>query len=823
MSIKPICIALAIVMYFPVTYAQNVEFNAHILDADDRKNIDLSAFSREGYVAPGEYLLDILLNGHMIRERQVIHFVTIGHEKSTAACLDDAFIGAIGLKPEVIKKIRHYPASTCNDLRNSDIHVKYSADNQSLSISVPQAWLEYQDENWIPPAMWDNGINGFVFDYNLLANRFMPQQGVTNSNYSLYGTTGFNIGAWRLRSDYQYNLYESDNERHSSLTLPQTYLFRPFPGIRSRLTVGQSYLNSDIFDSFRFAGVSLVSDSRMLPPSLRGYAPQISGIARTHAQVTVSQNGRILWQSQVPAGPFVIPNLSETVRGNLDVTVREDNGNVQSWQVNTASVPFLARKGNILYKTAIGKPLYGTGNHTVEPFFSSGEMTWGAFNDTSLYGGFIVSDGNYRALALGVGENMGRLGAASFDVTQSTTQLRNQSQRTGYSYRFNYAKTFDQTGSTIAFAGYRFSDKNFISMNQYLDRENDYFDSPAEKQSYILTFNQSFQAVGLSLLFSASRHNYWNAVTNDNYTVSLNKAFNIGPFYGSTASLSLGSGHLLDQQKDNQIYLSLTLPFGTGSQFSYAMQNDSNGRMEQTATLYNHPSDKTSWNMSVGQQRESGGENSASLSGDYQRETPYGQGDISFSKVNQQYSTLGLSWYGSFTATRYGAAFHQNIAGTDPRLMIDTDNISGVPVDYGRGITNRFGIAVVPGGNSYERSDVTIDVTQLPADISVPDGVISKVLTEGAIGYKKIKATKGGQLIGTIRMMDGKYPPFGTMVKNHNGETLGMVGNNGFTYLSGLTDKDYNKLRISWTGGQCLLNIPKNANLQSGVLLLPCD
>lgn len=136
----------------------------------------------------------------------------------------------------------------------------------------------------------------------------MPHQGNVSSNYSLYGTSGLNLGARRLRSDYQYNTTRGNSNNESSLTLPQTYLFRPLPSLQARLVMGQTYLNSDIFDSFRFAGASLNSDERMLPPSLRGYAPQITGIAQTHAQVTVSQNGRILWQSQVPAGPFIVPD-----------------------------------------------------------------------------------------------------------------------------------------------------------------------------------------------------------------------------------------------------------------------------------------------------------------------------------------------------------------------------------------------------------------------------------------------------------------------------------------------------------------------------------
>ncbi|EDW6066286.1 fimbria/pilus outer membrane usher protein [Salmonella enterica subsp. enterica serovar Oslo] len=824
MSIKLSYLALLLAIYFPVVNAQSVKFNTHLLDTDNRSNVDLSAYSQEGYVAPGEYLLDIVLNGKTIKDQQMVNFYLNKDKSNSYACLTQPIIDSLALKNEVKDNLVFYPGTQCVHLTIPDSSVVYSADNQTLVVTVPQADLLYQDDEWSPPAQWDNGVSGFILDYNMLVSRYMPHQGDVSSNYSLYGTSGLNVGAWRLRSDYQYNTVNGSGDSESSLTLPQTYLFRPIPSLQARLVMGQTYLNSDIFDSFRFAGISLASDERMLPPSLRGYAPQITGIAQTHAQVTVSQNGRILWQSQVPAGPFVVPGLSETVRGNLDVTVREDNGQIRTWQVNTASVPFLARKGNVRFKTAIGKPLtYASNSHTVEPLFSTGEMTWGAFNNTSLYGGFIASDGSYRSLALGVGENMGILGAASFDVTQSVAQVKNQPQQTGYSYRFNYAKTFDKTGSTIAFAGYRFSEKSFMSMNQYIERANGYGSSLAEKQSYVLTFNQSISSLGLNVLLSMSHQNYWNTSASENYTASLNKIFNLGPFQGATASLSFGRNRTLLNEQDNQIYLSLTLPWGAQRQVSYSMQHDSNGRMNQTATLYNRPSDKTTWSLGVGQQRDEDQQKGTLLNGNIQTTTPYGQGNANLSMLSQQYKNLGLSWYGSFTATRYGAAFHQNMAENDPRLMVDTGDVAGVPVNNDNGITNRFGIAVVPAGSSYERSDIAVDITALPADISVSGNVISKVLTEGAIGYKKIAATKGGQLIGSIRLADGSFPPLGTQVKSQKGQVLGIIGDQGFTYLSGVTDADRHDVSVVWSQGQCALQLPDNSDLSSGVLLLPCN
>ncbi len=253
-----------------------------------------------------------------------------------------------------------------------------------------------------------------------------------------------------MRSDYQYSRFDSGRgASQSDFYLPQTYLFRALPALRSKLTLGQTYLSSAIFDSFRFAGLTLASDERMLPPSLQGYAPKISGIANSNAQVTVSQNGRILYQTRVSPGPFELPDLSQNISGNLDVSVRESDGSVRTWQVNTASVPLWHARDRFAIRWPPDVRCTAeriTTARSALTFCSGGHL--GAFNNTSLYGGLIASTGDYQSAALGIGQNMGLLGALSADVTRSDARLPHGQKQSGYSYRINYAKTFDKTGST---------------------------------------------------------------------------------------------------------------------------------------------------------------------------------------------------------------------------------------------------------------------------------------------------------------------------------------------------------------------------------------
>ncbi|EJU4719874.1 fimbria/pilus outer membrane usher protein [Salmonella enterica] len=659
-------LAILITLTFSVLKSQATEFNASLLDSGNLSNVDLTAFSREGYVAPGNYILDIWLNDQPVREQYPVRVVPVAGLDAAVICVTTDMVAMLGLKDKIIhglKPVTGIPDGQCLELRSADSQVRYSAENQRLTFIIPQAWMRYQDPDWVPPSRWSDGVTAGLLDYSLMVNRYMPQQGETSTSYSLYGTAGFNLGAWRLRSDYQYSRFDSgQGASQSDFYLPQTYLFRALPALRSKLTLGQTYLSSAIFDSFRFAGLTLASDERMLPPSLQGYAPKISGIANSNAQVTVSQNGRILYQTRVSPGPFELPDLSQNISGNLDVSVRESDGSVRTWQVNTASVPFMARQGQVRYKVAAGRPLYGGthNNSTVSPDFLLGEATWGAFNNTSLYGGLIASTGDYQSAALGIGQNMGLLGALSADVTRSDARLPHGQKQSGYSYRINYAKTFDKTGSTLAFVGYRFSDRHFLSMPEYLQ--------PG------------------------------------------------------------------------------------------------------------------------------------------------------------QYRSLGLSWYGSVTATAHGAAFSQSMAGNEPRMMIDTGDVAGVPVNGNSGVTNRFGVGVVSAGSSYRRSDISVDVAALPEDVDVSSSVISQVLTEGAVGYRKIDANQGDQVLGHIRLADGASPPFGALVvSGKTGRTAGMVGDGGLAYLTGLSGEDRRTLNVSWDGRvQCRLTLPETVTLSRGPLLLPC-
>ena len=99
----------------------------------------------------------------------------------------------------------------------------------------------------------------------------------------------------------------------SDLSLPGDCL------ITGKTDDGETFSRSDIFDNFRYIGVNLATDDNMLPPNLRGYAPEVTGVAKTNAKITVSQQGRVIYETLVAPGPFRIQDINDAVSGKLDV------------------------------------------------------------------------------------------------------------------------------------------------------------------------------------------------------------------------------------------------------------------------------------------------------------------------------------------------------------------------------------------------------------------------------------------------------------------------------------------------------------------------
>ncbi|MFU2316895.1 outer membrane usher protein [Rahnella sp. PCH160] len=818
-----LAIMTALVLHsIPAFSADVVEFNTDVLDVKDQKNIDISQFSREGFVMPGKYQMDIHINKQTLMDQPLIFMAPQDDPKGSMVCLSPEQVKLLGLKQQYESSLKWWNNGQCLDITSLEgMQVKADIGTNALYLNIPQAYLEYTAENWDPPSLWDNGLSGVLFDYNLNAQRNRPQNNEATTDISGNGTTGLNIGAWRMRADWQAqkNSASDDSAQSNSWDWSRFYAYRALKAWNAKLTMGEDYLASDMFDNFRFAGVSVKSDDNMLPPNLRGYAPEITGVAKTNAKVTVKQQGRVLYETQVAAGPFRIQDLNDAVSGKLEVTISEQDGSVSTFQVDTANIPYLPRPGSVRFKAAAGKP-DDSEHHSEGPVFGTGEFSWGINNGWSLYGGLLGSEG-YNESSVGIGRDLLALGAISFDITRSNAQLEDGT-HTGNSYRISYSKRFDDYDSQITFAGYRFSEKEFMSMDNYLDARYGDNQSESDKEMYTITFNKQFKDSGLSLYANYSHQTYWDNPADDCFNISLSKSFDLGKITDISVNLSLYRSKY-QGVTDDTAYISIAVPLGGNASLSYSGQYGGDSGTQSMS--YNKMVDaNNNYSVSAGL----GSQNNTSFNGYYTHNGDIAKMTATAAYSEGDYSSGGLSVTGGMTATPEGAALHNIGSPGETRLMVDTNGVAGIPVQGGSGMThsNYFGKAVLSGINSYYRTNANINVTQLADNVEAVKSVTQATLTEGAIGYRKFDVIAGEKMMAIIRLKDGSVPPFGATVFNVDHHETGIVNDNGMVYLTGMNSGE--KMNVAWDGKQqCEIQLPKvikteNSDGSPANLLLPC-
>lgn len=800
----------------------NIEFNTDILDLKDRENIDLSEFTQVGYIMPGTYPFYISLNKSTLPSTYDVSYVTSeDNVQESIPCLSPEIISHLALRNEWQSKTQWSNDGQCLKIDSiPGMTANGSLGTGTIAITIPQAYLEYTADNWDPPSRWDNGISGAIFDYNINAQVTDHKNSNTNQQVTGNGVAGFNLGAWRFRANWQANYNDTSGQATDrSWDWSQYYAYRAIASLNAKLTLGEEYLRSGIFDSFRYLGASLMSEDNMLAPNLRGYAPEVSGIAKTNAKVTISQQGRVIYETQVAPGPFRIQDLNDTINGKLDVRVEEQDGSVQEYQMDTATIPYLTRPGRVQFKLVGGRP--SNMDHRSEgPGFALGEFSWGISNGWSLYGG-LLGAGDYNALSLGVGRDLMMFGAISFDITESRAKLPADNKTyTGGSYRLSYSKRFEQYDSQVTFAGYRFSERDFMNMNQYLDRR--YRDSAQDntKELYTIMLNKQFVALGLSAYLNYSHETYWNRPNTKRYNLALSKYFDFGKFKNINVSLNAFRNQYEGKKNDDGVYLNFSMPMGDAATISYNSIINKAGN-SHTVSYYDRLDDKNSYRLGTGISTRG----KATGNGYYLHYGDLATVTANASYVAGDYTSAALSLQGGATLTGNGTALHRiNVPGAS-RIMVDTDGVADVPIKgFGPNTrTNRFGKAVISDINDYYRMSTSVDLNNLPDNIEAVKSVQQFTVTEGAIAYRKFDVLSGFKTMVRLALADGTYPPFGASIQNAKHHEVGIVNDNGSVYLSGINPDEI--LDVNWNGQtQCRIQIPQNIETaEFNSLLLPCD
>ncbi len=812
-----ICLASA---FWAQSGYDELYFNPNFLSDDPDAVADLSRFEQGQEVLPGTYRVDIYLNDNFVASRDV-QFVNAENDNAVLPCFTSAELMKMGVRllsvngkdtSKMAADEQCYALTLLVEGSTAD----YNVNTQRLDITIPQALMSNRLSGDVSTDLWDEGINAGLLNYSFNGNNTKDRNGFDSNTAYLNLNSGINIGPWRLRDNSVWNYSDAGSPgKKSQWQHINTWLERDIKFLRSRLTLGDTYSDEQLFDSINFRGVKLASDDNMLPESQRGFAPVVRGIARGTAQISIKQNGYEVYQTTVPPGPFAINDIySLNGNGDLNVTVTEADGSTQNFTVPFSTVPFLQREGHTRYNLIAGE--YRSGNSLqTRPKFFQGTLFHGLKMGWTIFGGSQLSS-NYRALDIGLAKNMGILGALSFDITQANSTLVDRSKHQGQSMRLTYNKSFIDTGTSIRFSAYRYStsgfynfaDTTYSNMAGYV-----YSDDPADENQIVSAYNLRHNKRGkfqfnitqsltdsTSFYLSGTHQTYWGTSgTERQLMAGINTMFTD---VSVSVNYSLNKNYWMPRT-DTLLSANVSVPFShwmrsdntsawRNASARYSMSSDLKGNTSNLVGLYGNMLEDRNLSYSVQTgyvNGNSGGHESSYASLNYRG--GYGNANAGYSR-NGNYQQLYYGVSGGVVAHANGVTLGQSMS--DSVVLVKAPGASNVSVQNQPGVkTDYRGYAIVPYAVAYRENRIALNPNTLPDNVEIDDAIVDVVPTQGAVARAEFTTHTGLKILMTL-MHNNKPVPFGAVVSL--GNSSGIVTDDGQAYLTGMPASG--KVKVQW-------------------------
>ncbi|TFZ44740.1 fimbrial biogenesis outer membrane usher protein [Stenotrophomonas maltophilia] len=806
-----------------------VQFNDGFLQGDAGKTVDLSIYNRGATAVAGTYRADLYVNERWLGRSQVVLRQMGNTPDSVLLCIERDLLQRAGvdmmrLSVEATELLRD--PDGCPELARllADATAVFNHGEQRVDISVPQASLSRHPQGYVDPRYWDDGVPATLLQYGVNYYQSTSQGQSFSQGYAgLSG--GFNVGPWRLRHNGSLSTGNGIGAHYQGA---QTHLQRSLPSLRSQLIVGSAFTDGSLFDSFGIQGIRLSSDDRMLPQSQRGYAPRVTGIARSNALIRIRQNGSTIHEVNVAPGAFVVDDLYPTgYGGDLDVEVIEADGSVHLSRVPYAAAANSLRQGISRYELAIGR-FHDSQIHS-EPMVMQATLQRGVTNLLTGYGGIIVAEG-YAAGLAGVALNTS-WGAVGLDATGSRASAGLLGRREGQSVRLSYSKLVAPTGTNITVAAYRYSSSGYLSMRDAMTWRHgeDTFRPPALRRamqtdnvqhSFLqsgslrgrlqVAINQQLPGNVGSIYVSGSSQEYWNG---DQRQTQLQAGYSTRIGRVSTGVSVARQYDATRGRWDNIAMLNLGIPLDIGNQRLYSstsIQHDFNGRSSMQGTLSGSAGRDGAVSYGVNTMRASGGGDGAthSAGGNVAYASPIGslQANVSSGRGSSQ---MGAGLSGGIVAFAGGIVFAPTLGETT--AIIEANQASGARLANASGVRlNRRGYALAPNLTPFARNEIELDPKGLPLSIELRTTVQHIAPTAGAVvrlGFET--AGGGGVLLVRATTADGAPVPFGARALDAAGRTIGVVAQAGQLLLRG-ADPGKHEYILSWgddASNQCTLPV----------------
>lgn len=788
-----------------------VEFNAEFIKQPKGQKIDLTRFTDGLKMLPGVYKLTISLNTVQLAVADVeFKMQDDGKNRNVVPCIPFSVFTMINFKKEEIYFTQWdslADSKQCIDVKKiiPESSVDFDSETLQLNISIPQIYINKQPRGSVPSSMWDSGIPALMLGYNMNAYQ-SENSGYESKSFYTSVNSGLNIGSWYLRHNGSWSWANHSGGKYSVIN---TYIQHDLAFISGRLVAGQSNTSGQLFDTVPFTGVQVASDERMLPESQRGYAPEIRGIAKTNAKVTVSQSGQKIYETTVSPGSFVIDDLYPTgYGGNLDVTIEEADGTQQNYSIPYSSVSQLLRPGSHRYSFSVGK--LRSDSVSGAPQLLEGTFQHGFNNIITAYTGIQASQ-DYLAVKIGTALGLA-IGAVSFDITQSRTKLpaSEKENLSGQSYQLSYSKLIDETNSNITLAAYRFSSSgymDYITAMQTIDALKNQQDSSLvrrQKNRFTLNISQGLPEAWGQIYLSASLADYWGQ---DNFDRQYQFGYS-NRYKWLNYSLNVSRSQDAFGESQTSYFLNFSFPLGSDSigqsvpQVSLGYNQDTSGRTGEQVMISGSAGADNQYTYNASGAYDSDAHSSGNVGGSWRGSIAQMSG--SYSK-GSDYSSTSLGMTGTLVAHSGGVTFSPYTG--DTFALIEAKGATGASISSYQGTkVDRFGYALFPAQNPYQLDDVIIDPKGMSRDVELKNTSQKIVPRYGAVVKVKFDTEKGTPVLISATQA-GKILPFGADVFDDTHHNVGVVAQGSTIYAR--VAKPKGQLQVRWgedISSQCVVS-----------------
>lgn len=807
----------------------------------------LSRFNRPNAVEPGSYQVDIFINNNFV-SRTVVDFKAAAEEEDVSPCLSDYFLVDAGVLPESIqagltpKNDALSSATSPQDANNTAVNTfstevvclpmeqrllgassRFDLARLRLDISIAQLMMSRKPRGYVNPDDLDAGSTMAFSNYNLNYYHSDSSRGASGSggsNTSDFGflglNSGINLGMWRLRHQGSYRYSNFGGSSQTDWQNINTYVQRALPDINSELTLGESFTEGNLFGSLAFRGVRLGTDERMLPDSMRGYAPQIRGIATSNARVVVRQNGISIYETNVTPGPFIIDDLSGTsTAGDLDVEVIEADGRRSTFIVPFTSVPLSMRPGTYQYNATVGQ----VRNMAENTNFAELTYQYGLNNMVTLNAGTRVAQGYFAGLVGGVLATS--YGAFGLNNTFSSSQMENLDRKTGWRLQLSYSQTIQPTATNISLAAYRYSTDGYrdlgdvLAMKNAIQQNTNWFSNTyQQRQQLTTTINQSLGSNYGRIFLSASTSDYYNARSRNTQMQfgysNVWKQISYGVTYtrqdvrqdtkannsANTVQIPGFPSNQVTTTSDNQIMLTLSFPLGSSPRAPYVSSSVS--RRSSGGTTYQSSlsgtldeAQTTTYGIDAMYDDDS---NVTTFGGSLQKRLPMASigGNISSSSDFWQASANAR---GAFVVHGGGVTLGPYLGDTFG--LIEAKGASGAEVRNGQGArVDSSGYALIPTLMPYRYNEVGLKSDGINAQAELQENQRRIAPYAGATVKIEFKTLMGYALLIKVKQVDDSQLPLGANVLDEQNKVIGMVGQASQIYAR--TENIKGSLKVKW-------------------------